>query len=164
MNAVLWTKKIAGNEWLPVSEKRFEKWVRKSIEHLKPVRVREVMKHAVEGKSAKEIGDLLGLSPGTVNNLLTKGHDGLAILLGSNRSMFRSIKEFRFSHEVTGAELSECFYGRLTRNIQEAFLPRVREGKLDLPMPMLVDGRYVWTTMQAKIWREWYCAQRDGSE
>lgn len=157
----LLAKKVAGNEWLS-RDGAFADWVMVNTFKLRPTRVREVMEYAIAGMSVKEIALKMGLQPGTVNNLLTKAHAGLAMLLGEDRSMFRSIKEFQFSDEVDGAELGMALYGRLTRNVQETFLPKVVAGLLDLPMPRLTGQKYVWTKDQAEKWREWYCGRRNG--
>lgn len=158
MDVVLWTKKIAGNEWLPADD-RFKEWLEASVKRLDP-KIRKPMELTLEGLSAKEAAEKLGIASGTVNNYVTQGLMILRSLLGDDRSMFRSIMEFEFSDEVDGYELGMCFYGRLTRNVQESFLSRVLKGSLKLPTPEYKGGKYVWTRKQAEAWRDWYVRQR----
>ena len=158
MDIVLWTKKIAGHEWLPVDD-RFEAWLKSSVERL-PEKVGRPTRMALEGKSVKEIAQEIGFKGGTVSNYVSKGLMVLGALLGDDRSMFKSIREFKFSDEVDGYELGMCFYGRLTRNVQEQYLPRARSGELNLPMPEWKGGKWVWKKSDAEAWREWYVSQR----
>ena len=158
MDTILWTKKIAGNEWLPADD-RFEQWLWQHVEQL-PSKMKDVVKLTLEGKSGGEIAEQLGMMKGTVYNRVSYGLSVLSAMLGEDRTMFKSIRGFEFSDEVDGSELAMCFYGRLSRNVQLMFLPKAKE--LGLPSPVLKGGKWVFTKEQAEAWREWFIKQRGG--
>lgn len=158
-------KRIMGRGWNARDPDKVWAWVEAVVAEL-PERERVVFEDAVLlDRDFEEIAERLGLMPRTVGDRLSKafkrlGDEAEKLTADQRDEMFWSVYEYEFPEEVRTKDLTFCLFGRYERRSTQAIavrlIPRVREGKVDLPMPSKRGGSWVWTREQAERWRDWY--------
>lgn len=161
MDMFRFVKLAVGREYVPVSPDKVRMWIAAQLPSLKEDQ-RNAFEEVLGGRMIASIAGRNGVTESTIWRRVGQAVSTLrAILLvqKGTRGLFPidvvSVYAHKFSKEVDWIELSTCLYGKQSRSLFW-LVKQVEKGAVNLPMPAMVDGKYVWMREQAQVWRRYY--------
>ena len=155
MDIQRFVKLAVGNEWLTADEKEMHAWVESKSEILRP-KAKRMLLADLRGRKIPDIAAEEGITQDAVWKQVSGAIKMLGAVLKFDESIrLVSVFEHEFSESVDWIELAKCLYGKPSRSLFW-YVRKTLKGETELPMPEIVNGKYVWTREQAEEWRRFY--------
>lgn len=162
MDMFRFVKLAVGRQYVPVSPEKVRVWIEAQLPSLNADQM-WALKAVLDGQKVSAIAEKNGVTESTIWRRVGQAVSTLRAILLVQKDAKKgrlpfdvvSVYEHEFGEKVDWVELSTCLYGRRSRSMFW-LVKQVEKGLVNLPMPVLVDGKYEWTREQANEWRRYF--------